>query len=133
MSTKKNATTRLKQITTRAKAIRKKHPAMKWISAVREASRQIMSGKKKAPASPSKKRKVRSHKPTAKRPARHGRPARKHSSKITASGHLARAKKILEVNLGAAEVRKFKATTARVRRKAAKYIAALKKRYKKIS
>lgn len=40
------ATTTLQKITARAKQIRRKKPNMKWVSAVKEASREYNSGKK---------------------------------------------------------------------------------------
>lgn len=119
------AANRLKAMTKKAKAIRKKHPSMKWSTALKMAGSKTKRATKKSGSST--RRKI---KPVASKPKRKSGSSR---SRASVGTYLSKAKKMIVEKIGDAESRKFRATTARAKRKVSKVIANLKSQYRKLS
>lgn len=120
----------LKRITTEAKKIRKRHPNMKWVDAVKQAGRKIKKPVRKSAKKSAIKKPVRA---IAKRSApRRVNPIRNNSHK-TAAHYVAQARAILLHDLGSAEARKFVATTKSAKRKIQKYINDKKSKIRKLT
>lgn len=137
----------LKQITTAAKAIYKKGGT--WKTAIKKAGAMYRAKKKKAPAK--KRRKVSGTLSAGSRPASYSigkvkrrkrrigatlsdspRPAGYAIGGLTASAHIAHAKKKIGEQIALAELSKFKAPKKSAKNKISKKITALKSRYRKL-
>jgi hypothetical protein len=139
------AVSALKKITTRAKEIYRKGGT--WKAAIKKAGAEYRGGKKvgakKRPAK--KRRKVGGTLSAGSSSGIMGvRRKRKRISGtlsagasggimgLTAAQHISKAKKKMELQIGAAEVRKFQAKKKSVKNRVAKTIAALKSKYRKL-
>lgn len=123
------ATTALKKITAEAKRIRKRHPGMKWVSAVKQAGAKYRKGgisgvgKKRRPA---KKKAARKKRPAA---------ARKTRVKVTASVgsvayHRSQMKHQLDEQLAWMLLSRDQATKKSVKNKLNKKVIALRRKLK---
>lgn len=148
----------LKQITTRAKQIRRIHGGT-WKAAIKKAGaeyragrvhgvRRKVSGKKKSGRKKAVRRVKRLHAAEGKAIRRLGGTLSASASRgimgvrstalaaaiggLSARQHLAHARKKIEHEIGTAEVRKFVAKKKAVKRKIAKRITALKSKFRKL-
>jgi hypothetical protein len=132
----------LKKITTRAKQIYKKGGT--WKTAIKKAGAEYRGGKK---VSGTKKKKSPKRKAAVRRVKRlhraEGRAIKKLGGVastftaaalggLTSSQLVSRAKEKIAIEIGKAEVSKFRATKARAKKKVAKRISALKSKYRKL-
>lgn len=145
------ASTTLKKITARAKHIRKMHGGT-WKAAVKKAGADYRAGKLGSVKKSARKKVI---KKVRKYHAAEGRALRKLSGTLSAgasqgimgvrstfqaaaigglspSQHMAHARKKLEHEIGAAETRKFVAKKKSAKRKIAKRITELKRRFRKL-
>lgn len=141
----------LTKITTRAKQIRRIHGGT-WKAAVKKASAEYRAGKvhgvrKKVSGKKKSSRKRTTRRKTARR-RRVGGTLSAGASRgimgvrstamaaaiggLSAASHLAHARKKIEHEIGAAEVRKFVAKKKSAKRKIAKRITALKSKFRKL-
>jgi hypothetical protein len=124
-----------KAITAKAKKLRKAHPSMTWISAIREASRKL----KRKPKAQKRKRVsgVEKRRPSRSKTIRrikkfHSAEGKAIKSLGSVASHLGHAKKIIEHEIGKLETQKFKATKKSTKRKISKRIAAKKSQFRKL-
>lgn len=119
----------LKRITTEAKRIRRIHPKLKWIDAVRQASKKLKGKAVKKKTAPRKtaRKKAAVKKSVVKRSS-----PKVHRLTKTAGQYMAAARKVLIEDLGKAEARKFVATTKTAKRKIQKSINEKKVKLRKI-
>jgi hypothetical protein len=128
----------LKKITIAAKKIYKRGGT--WKTAIKKAGVQYRAGKLgKVRHSGKKRAKVGARRKTKSRAAairkvRHLHAAEGNALKSLGSiaSHIGNAKKVIEQQIAAAEVRHFKAKTKTAKRKIAKHIAKLKTKYRKL-
>lgn len=113
----------LKKITARAKSIRKKHPQMKWVNAVKQASKEV----KHKPA----KKAVRKSAPKKSARKSVSGSAPKKVMNVSIHGTMNAVCSSLLSDIGKLEARKFAAKTKTDKRKIAKTIAEKKKMYRK--
>jgi hypothetical protein len=120
---------RLKRITTRAKAIRKAHPNMQWVNAVRQAAKELKSGKvsgTKKKSSPKKKKKVGAVKRT--------RTVSSAPRKVGTVAHTrSKLKQQLNEQLAWALLAKESAAKVRDRKKKAKKVTEIKRELRAIN
>jgi len=124
----------LKKITAEAKRIRRIHPKLKWIDAVRQASKKL-KGKTVKKKTARKKSAVRkSARPAARVKVTRVKVARVKAARPTktAAHYMSQARKVLIEDLGKAEARKFIATTKTAKRKIQKTINEKKSRLRKV-
>jgi hypothetical protein len=132
--------TALKQITTRAKAIRSKHPRMDWKTAVQQASKEYKRGKLSGPKRKAAKRVVR--KVARKAAPRVHRAASKKAAGVfagvfagtgnTLGSCISGAQRVVENQIGKLVVQQVKAKGVRDKRKIGKTIAAKKVTLRKL-
>lgn len=130
-------TARLKKLHTRAKSIIRKHPGKKYASALKEAGKEMRTGKIR---SPKKRTMPVKRKAAARHKARH-RPRKRIgesgvSTNITV-GAVNKHKKIAREKLlhliGKEETKKFTAKLKRVKKKIGKKIIKLKSEYRRLA
>ena len=119
------AASTLKKITTRAKAIRKKKPGIKWVTAVKQAGAEYR--KKGKPRKKSAKKKRPARKTTRRRKKTVGARVGRVSGQPTVAQLKRAAKDLLEVRLGKNLVSIEKAKGVRAKKKLQKVKAKIKK------
>lgn len=127
--------TALTKITTRAKAIRSKHPRMDWKTAVQTASKEYKRGKLSGPKKRTANKAVR--KAVRKSSSRTHRSASKKAAGVfagngTLGSHISAGQKIIENQIGALVVRQIKAKGVRNKRKLGKQINEQKSKLRKL-
>lgn len=142
---KKKAPAVLKKITSRAKALRRKHPTAKWTNLIKQASREI---KGKAPAKAKRsKRRVSSVKYIDKGEAKNVRPSKvyriqrskkgtfkgyKRVAGATVAQHVSAAKELLLNDMARLSARKMVATKKRIKNKLQKQISEKRTQYNRL-
>lgn len=124
----------MKAAARKAKNIRKRHPSMKWNTAMSQAMKS-MSGKKKKSRrlGAVKKRKSPARKKAVTKIKKlHAAEGRAIHSLGSVSTHMAHARAQLKEQIGWAEAQKFAASKKVTKRKIGKRIAALKSTYRKL-
>jgi hypothetical protein len=136
----------IKKITNRAKEIRRKHPAMAWLSAVKEAGREYRSGKKKPAHKKKSAVKRRTPKSTPKRKRRRVAGIRTNADRVdrkrvnvtigSVSHHQSALKKALAERISSLYMRKVMAgstkKSAAARRKIQREINEVQKKFNKL-
>lgn len=129
------------QISREAKRIRKRHPSIKWQSAIKEASRKL-KGKKRSPAKrKTTRRKVSGVKSIRRRAVvRKIKRAHRHEGKlisklgsVTVAQSVSQTKEIIRERIGWMEASKLSAKTAKSKRGIQKRINELKKIYRQLN
>ena len=124
----------MKAAARKAKNIRKRHPSMKWNTAMSQAMKS-MSGKRKKSrrVGAVKRKRPAARKKTVKKIKKlHAAEGRAIHSLGSVSSHIAHAKAQLKEQIGWAEAQKFAAPKKVTKRKIGKRIAAMKSKYRKL-
>jgi hypothetical protein len=123
----------MKAAATKAKKIRKAHPAMKWNTAMSQAMKSLGGkGKKKSRKVGYVKKKSPRKKTVAKIKKFHAAEGRAIKSLGSVSYHVAHAKSQLLEQIGWLEAQKYSAKTKRAKRKLSKRLSALKAKFRKL-